>query len=264
MSRNPVLLGDRSDTFAILVGEGPHAGVVVCVTPSMIGSPVGFALADRLVTGGRTVIVIDEPGHGESVDDVEVEQALALACATVTESGAEVVALVVYAGLLDAALRFSESRDDVVGVASVSVPMPDPMAKLAVSLGMSDLVRRGMRGSTLRKLLDSEARARFFRLIRAKLRRSRGSTHGSASDSQYVSGLRSALAAGKRVLLVAGSWDRGSKAITNLAADSPPDERLETDCSFRGHVSGFATTAAQSWFIDRVNVWVLDMDGRSV
>lgn len=265
VSRNPVLLGDGSDTFAILVGDGSQTGVVVCVTPSMIDSPVGSVLADRLAAGGCPVIIIDQPGHGESRDGVEVRRALTLACAAVRESGADVVALVVHADLLDAALSFSESRDDVVGVASVSVPAPDPMAKLAASLGTSDLVRRGMRRSTLRKLFDADARSRFVRLLQAKLRGSmRSATESVPTNPQFVPRLRSALAAGRRVLLVAGAFDRGSRAIAQLVQDGSADERLETDCSFRGHLSGFDTIAAQRWFADRIATWILGMGGRTV
>jgi hypothetical protein len=252
--RIPMLLGDDSGVFGIRVGGGPGIGVVVCVTPSMTDSPAGLLLADRLALEGNTEVVIDEPGYGESYGDVEVGTALALACEAAMQPGAEAVALVVHAGLLDAALRLAESRDDVIGVASVSMPTPDPMAKLAAALGTGDLLRMGIRLSTLRKLLDSQARSRFIRVIRAKLLGTK-EVSASAADPDVVPGLRSALADGKQVLLVAGVLDRASRAILELASGST-GEFLETDCTYRGRVSGFATASAQSWFAERVATWV--------
>lgn len=260
--RMPLLLGADSAVFGIRVGGGSVFGVVVCVTPSMTDNPAGLLLSDRLALEGNTVVVIDEPGRGESRADVEVGEALELACDAVMASGPDVVALVVHAGLLDAALGLAQSRDDVIGVASVLVPTPDPMRKLAGSLATSDVVRMGMRPSTLRKLLDAEARARFLRLARAKLLGTKEMS-GSAADPGVAPRLRSALASRKRILIVAGIWDRASKAIEELAVDTQANEFLEADCTYRGRISGFARTGTQSWFADRVAMWVRTLGNRA-
>lgn len=261
--RTPVLLGDDSGVFGIRVGGGPGIGVVICVTSSMTDSPAGLVLSDRLALQGNSVVVIDEPGHGESRADVQTREALDLACQAVKASGPDVVALVVHAGLLDAALGLAESRHDLIGVVSVLVPKADPMTKLAGSLATSDVVRMGMRPSTLRKLRDAEARARFLRLARAKLRRSKEMS-GPTADPVVGPRLRSVLASGKRILLVAGIWDRATRAIVELASQNSADDFLETDCTYRGRLSGFATTSAQSWFADRVATWVRTVGRRPV
>ena len=260
--RMPLLLGSDSGVFGIRVGGGSGIGVVVCVTPSMTDNPAGLLLSDRLALEGNTVVVIDEPGGGESRADVDVGMALESACDALMASGPGVVALVVHAGLLDTALGLAESRSDVLGVASVLVPTPDRMTKLAGSLATGDVVRMGMRLSTLRKLLDAEARSRFLRLARAKVLRSE-EMKASAADPGLVPRLRSALASGKRILLVAGVWERATRAIEELAAEVPASELLEADCTYRGRLSGFATIDAQSWFIERVAMWVTAVADRT-
>jgi pimeloyl-ACP methyl ester carboxylesterase len=249
----PALFGPNGVIFGLMFRPESHQAdiaVVIHLDSDMTSNPAGMLLAREVAAAGYPTLVFDAPGHGESLVSLRgLEPALEQAAVFAGSLPADAVVLVAQGSAARAALAAAASSPKVRGVVLAAPALGDRARRLAETVGFGEYLRRALRPSSLRSLLDADRRKRYRELFEAKMaqmRKGRGRSSPDLSRPETFTG---------RSIHLYGSLDRRS---TRSGSQHGPAEGPSPDMSssFIGSIAGFESVPAQEWFVGAVIDWL--------